>query len=80
LSGDETKFFITQIPYRFDLNPDDLPALEHGSEIFEDRYRGERRSVQMWLQTQGFKREERLTTTFSTAAATPFLHACPGEA
>jgi hypothetical protein len=41
LYGDETEPFIARIPYRFDLNPDDLPALEHGSEIFEDCYRGE---------------------------------------
>jgi hypothetical protein len=32
LNGDETKDFIARISYRFNLNPDDLPALEHGSE------------------------------------------------
>ncbi len=58
LDGDETKPFIAQIPYRVDLNSDDPPALEHGSAIFGDCYRGERRSVLMWLRIQGFKREE----------------------
>ena len=32
LNGEETKNFTARIPDRVNLNPDDLPALEHGSE------------------------------------------------
>jgi hypothetical protein len=77
--GDETKPFIAQIPYSVDLNSDDRPALSMVQRSLRTVI--EEREGLCWCGC-GLRgsSERRLTTTFSTAAATPFLHVFPREA